>query len=209
MKGNNLERFWSKVDKTENCWNWTAGKFWNGYGQFWLNGKVVKAHRFSYELNNGEIGENLVIDHLCRNRACVNPQHLEAIADKENILRGEGSHALNGRKTHCTNGHEFTPDNTGFDKKAEGIAELAGEFDLQNNIEKRLKMWLKQIQSMLFKFVWQDRRYYLFFRGGLGCSFFECASNPFFCASEKSNVLIQLLKSRFTHSEVFASIFIR
>lgn len=81
------ERFWSKVSKTANCWNWTGCILKAGYGQFY-NKKKMYTHRYSYELHKGLIPEGLVLDHLCRNRACCNPEHLEAVTNKVNIGRG-------------------------------------------------------------------------------------------------------------------------
>ena len=75
MKKTILQRFWNRVLRTERCWVWNGAKV-NGYGQISTNGKTEYVHRFSYEMVNGKIPEGLVIDHLCRNRACVNPAHL-------------------------------------------------------------------------------------------------------------------------------------
>ncbi|MER8220922.1 HNH endonuclease signature motif containing protein [Streptomyces sp. NPDC094143] len=109
------ERFWSKVEKTDGCWLW-QGQSRNGYGLFfWGSGKNQRstgAHRYAYRLTCGEIPEGLVLDHLCRVPLCVNPQHLEPVTRRENVLRGIGAPAVNRVKTHCDNGHEFTPENT-------------------------------------------------------------------------------------------------
>lgn len=105
------ERFWLKTDKTDGCWVWKAS-LRDGYGVFAVDGQARPAHRVAYELLVGLVPEGLVLDHLCRNRACVNPAHLEPVTDKVNILRGESVSAKNRVKTHCLRGHEFTPENT-------------------------------------------------------------------------------------------------
>lgn len=102
-----IERFWPKVHKTETCWNWIACIGGAGYGQFYSGERLVGAHRWSYEHFVGPIPFGLTIDHLCRNRPCVNPQHLEPVTKRENNLRGVGSPAKNAAKIHCKRGHEF------------------------------------------------------------------------------------------------------
>jgi hypothetical protein len=106
------DRFWSKVDRGEGCWLWTAGRTGAGYGIFWLRGGNALAHRLSYQIANGSIPDGLHIDHLCRVRHCVNPEHMEPVTIGVNVLRGIGITAMNVRKTHCAHGHEFTPENT-------------------------------------------------------------------------------------------------
>ena len=104
------ERFWSKVDKTATCWNWN-GYLLRGYGRFKVGDTTRIVHRFAYEYFVGKIPRNKVIDHLCRNRKCVNPAHLEVVTMRENVLRGEGPAAINARKTQCPKGHPLTKSN--------------------------------------------------------------------------------------------------
>lgn len=104
------------------CWIWTGRTINGGYGQIGYNGRSVTVHRVAYELwfgfipgsaPGGKRGDSdLVVDHLCRNRACVNPAHLEVVTQTVNILRGISPAAINAGKTHCDRGHEFTPGNT-------------------------------------------------------------------------------------------------
>lgn len=113
------ERFWAKVQKTETCWLWTGAKETRGYGHFTLGGRtdrrIVKAHRYAYELLVGPIPEGLTLDHLCRVRWCVRPDHLEPATNRENQLRGDGQGGRNARKTHCPKGHPYDEANTYID----------------------------------------------------------------------------------------------
>lgn len=111
--GDDAARFWSHVDKNGDggCWNWTGSLDTRGYGSTRIGARMVRAHRHAYETSIGPIPDGLDLDHLCRNRPCVNPEHLEPVPRRVNTLRGISPHANNARKTHCTNGHEFTPEN--------------------------------------------------------------------------------------------------
>lgn len=111
-----MERFIEKVNKTETCWLWTSGFSLNGYGQFTIDYQTQLAHRIAYELFIGPIPNGLQIDHLCRVRYCVNPQHLEAVTCRENLMRGETHAARLARQTHCKNGHAFEGQNVAHDK---------------------------------------------------------------------------------------------
>ena len=107
-------RFFTRVKVLESgCWEWQGSvKPSTGYGSFSADGEC-SPHRWIYKKVIGPLkrGRSWSIDHLCRNRICVNPQHLEQVTRKENILRGEGITAEHARKTHCKRGHEFSGDN--------------------------------------------------------------------------------------------------
>lgn len=105
------ERFWARINKTDSCWLWLGPIDHDGYGIHNADGHI-RAHRYAYEALIGAIPDGLVIDHLCRVRSCVNPEHMETVTQKVNNERGDSPSALNSRKTHCSRGHEFTPGNT-------------------------------------------------------------------------------------------------
>jgi hypothetical protein len=102
------DRFWRKVDAAGVCWEWTAGVDRHGYGRF----SGTAAYRWAYRHLVGPIEPGLELDHLCRNPACVNPDHLEPVTHRVNVLRGMGPSARRARQTACSRGHEFTPENT-------------------------------------------------------------------------------------------------
>lgn len=111
------ERFWPKVlmAAPDECWLWGAYIAPEGYGRIHAgrdSPRPLLAHRVAYELLVGPIPEGLTLDHLCRNRGCVNPAHLEPVTNRENIMRGTSVPARNARKTHCKHGHVFSPENT-------------------------------------------------------------------------------------------------
>lgn len=94
------------------CWLWTACINTSGYAGLWWDGKKREAHRVVYELAVGPVPAGLQLDHLCRVRSCVNPEHLEPVTPKENVHRGMGTAGIHFRKTHCVNGHKFDELNT-------------------------------------------------------------------------------------------------
>lgn len=108
-----MDRFWSKVDRqTEGCWKWKGSINGYGYGLFCFRGTSWIASRFVWQALNGPAPADMVVDHICNTRSCVRPDHLRILTDKANLLRGTGIAAKCARKTHCNQGHEFTPENT-------------------------------------------------------------------------------------------------
>lgn len=105
------ERFWGKVEFTDDCWLWTGTQNQKGYGRASVQGRAVQAHRWAYEFCVGPIPDGLTIDHLCRVRNCVNPDHLEPVTNRVNLSRGFSPSAICARKTHCPQGHPYSGDN--------------------------------------------------------------------------------------------------
>ncbi|MEY9995875.1 hypothetical protein ABIE67_007907 [Streptomyces sp. V4I8] len=116
-QGSAEERFWRYVDKTGECWTWTGGHSNDGYGRFFISegeGNVA-AHRFSYQLHNGEIPDGLIICHRCDNPPCVRPDHLFVGTHLDNVRdmfsKGRNVSGMS-KRTHCKNGHPFNQENT-------------------------------------------------------------------------------------------------
>lgn len=117
MNHKDLLRFQKKLDIVSNgadgCWIWQGHKRKDGYGRFWRQGSCQYAHRISYEIFHGPISNGLVIDHQCRNRICVRPDHIRAVNIRTNCIENSMSGpVVNSLKTHCPKGHGYTKDNT-------------------------------------------------------------------------------------------------
>ena len=101
------ERFFAKVEQRGECWVWTGARQYSGYGRFLGDDhRVTGAHQWSWRFFRGPVPAGLVLDHLCRNRSCVNPDHLEPVTQRINVRRHTET------ITHCPRGHEYTPENT-------------------------------------------------------------------------------------------------
>jgi hypothetical protein len=108
-----LTRLSEKIEvRADGCWEWIGAQFRGGYGSVRIDGRTHGAHRVVYALVHGDLSPDEQIDHLCRNRACVNPAHMEVVTSKENTMRGESFSAKNARKTRCPRGHAYDETNT-------------------------------------------------------------------------------------------------
>ncbi len=102
------DRFQGKFKVSGNCWLWTGPLDRDGYGTFYFRGASRRAHRVAWYSVHGEVPNDFVVNHTCRNRSCVNPQHLQCISASENALKDSASIPyINSQKTHCRNGHPF------------------------------------------------------------------------------------------------------
>lgn len=128
------DRFFHYTKITDTCWKWTGTHSEYGYGLLPEGtADTRQAHRYAYTLFKGPIPEGLGLDHLCHtndaacpggvtceHRSCVNPDHLEPIANTDNVMRGRGFAPRHAAQTHCVNGHEFTPENTRIRSRRQG-----------------------------------------------------------------------------------------
>ncbi len=98
------------------CWLWLGDSVKGGYGRSAVKGRKWLVHRLSYRVFIGEIPDGLTIDHKCKMTCCCNPQHLEAVTMRENVMRGTSISKINAEKTFCSRGHEYTEENTYYYK---------------------------------------------------------------------------------------------
>jgi hypothetical protein len=112
----------NKVERLDNgCWVWTGAKQSSGYGHLVFAGSPMLAHRLFFTHFRGPIPAGLTLDHLCRNRLCVNPDHLDPVTQRENNLRSNSPSAINSRATHCPNGHALSGENVRIVVRRDGV----------------------------------------------------------------------------------------
>lgn len=129
----NMNIPWDKIEKTESCWNW-CGALKLGYGRIERKRKQYQAHRVVYEALIDEIPGGLELDHLCRNKRCVNPAHLEPVTHTENIARNI---PFIVKKEFCSKGHKFSGIGVNFrDKKPVQICRICKAFRQKNYLDR-------------------------------------------------------------------------
>lgn len=149
-----LKRFlrFVRIDLETGCHVWEGAKQSRGYGCFGVGGgKSALAHRWIYEQAVGPIGPGLQIDHACKNKACVNPAHLEAVSAKENNRRSDSPSAKNARATHCANGHELSGPNLFF--KRDGRRQCRRCHNTMNREADRERYWRRKAEALEAKLV--------------------------------------------------------
>ena len=130
MRISTASRFLAKVEMNGDCLMWTGAINPQGYARFWMNGGARQAHRVAYQAKNGPVPVGLQLDHLCRNRACVNTEHLEAVTAQINQHRGYSFSGINARRTECIRGHVFDEANTYINRKGQRkcrICQIVGQ----------------------------------------------------------------------------------
>ncbi|QIS38654.1 HNH endonuclease signature motif containing protein [Clavibacter capsici] len=138
----NYDRFWAKVDREGgSCWRWLAFIDKDGYGKFFHEGAVRYAHRVSYQLHRGDIPKGLEIDHPCRVRDCVNPDHLEAVTGRENTRRSTNFTAMQARQVECVRGHPFDEENTRLHRGKRSCRQCKRDRSRQYWAEGRQNRW--------------------------------------------------------------------
>jgi len=143
-----VERFWERVDKSggvDSCWPWLGFVSKAGYAQVRFQGRFQKAHRVAYEFLIGPIPEGKELDHLCKNRSCVNPKHLEPVTKREHIMRGGNFMIDNSHKTHCPQGHPYDAENTIIDNENGGR-----RCRICRNRQSQMRKWAKRERHMPF-----------------------------------------------------------
>lgn len=145
------------------CWVWTGARHNKGYALYRVNNRNRLAHKFIWELHNGQVPDGLELDHLCRRRGCVNPDHLEAVTHRVNVQRGNAGEATRSRaaaKTHCKHGHPLTQENVtiysnGVRRCRLCVRRMASDYQKRNLalVLARHKRWRDSRKNVEFRVV--------------------------------------------------------
>lgn len=160
------EWFLRRVGKTPKCWVWKGVITKWGYGAITLRKKTYRAHRLAYDLFRGPIVDGMHIDHICRVRHCVNPDHLEMVTREENWRRGFSPTAVNKRKERCIHGHLFNEENTYKRKFGRRLCR-----ECQRNLRRRVYWAAKGVKTLPPKVItrrsadYQEPAYHSAFKG--------------------------------------------
>lgn len=157
---NKKEDFWKHIEKTETCWLWRGGLTSTGYGRFYYLGTNSRAHRLCWEALKGKIPDGLELDHLCRIRNCVNPNHLEPVTTVENTMRGNSPAAISARKTHCKYGHSLLDKNNLYKNKRKPtwrICQKCREIFIANRNHKELSRIFRENHPDYYKNYYREK----------------------------------------------------
>ena len=140
------DRFEEKYlpEPNSGCWLWTASTDKGGYGKITVDRRQIGAHRISYQLHKGQIPAGLDLDHVCRVRCCVNPDHLEPVSRSENCRRGDTGKSAGERKrakTHCPQGHGYTVENTYIDNNGGRHCRLCRQETIRRHGAAYMRKW--------------------------------------------------------------------
>lgn len=143
-----IDRLNEKIERTDSCWLWrgatTGGA--HAYGMIWQDGKNLLAHRVMHALYKSNIDGGQEIDHLCRNKLCVNPDHLEAVSHKENMLRADPGQRWR-QKTHCPKGHAYTAENTRITHGSRSCKSCESIYNKRRWAESKARAAIKQAEE--------------------------------------------------------------
>jgi hypothetical protein len=143
------EKLWAQVRQDGECWIWHGLRDKLGYGHITVHRRHMLVHRIVYILARGHIPDDCVLDHLCRRPPCVNPAHLEAVPQRVNVFRGLSHVAANRHKTHCAQGHPYTPDNTLVQRDGSRMCRQCNRNHARTRTEQRIHRLVRAVGASM------------------------------------------------------------